>query len=188
MTDNNTNRKHANCPSCGHKNPATAQRCASCGSAMEELKAIHSEERERERRYQQDGFSVTWAFVAIVVQFVLTVAVIFAMPKAVPTVDFEGYHGMSLTIPIWFVGGFLVGLISPGRTFIEPVVASLIIAFPTVFYLYNGIFGMMGSGQTVRTMPWFMYAIMAALGVMFTLIGAYTGERVQLGPNAGEEG
>jgi hypothetical protein len=33
-------------------------------------------------------------------------------------------------------------------------------------------------------MPWFMYAIMTAIGIMFALIGAYAGERVQLGPQA----
>ncbi len=170
-----------NCPSCGAKTPTSAQRCGSCGGPMEELKPIHSEDRERERRYQQDGFSVTWAFIALVVQGVLTGVVLLA-PEATGSLDFEGYYGMSLTIPVWCVGGLLVGLISPGKTFIEPVVAALIVAFPTVFYLYNGIFGTLGHGQTVRTMPWFMYAIMAAIGVMFTLIGAYVGERIQLGP------
>jgi ribosomal protein L40E len=178
------NKTIINCPSCGAKNAAAAQRCGSCGAPTEELKAIHSEARERERRYQQEGFSVPWAVIALVVQVVLTGAVVVALPQAAGALDFEGYYGMSLTIPVWCVGGFLVGLISPGKTFIEPVVAALIVAFPTVFFLYNGIFGALGHGQTVRTMPWFMYVIMAAIGVMFTLIGAYAGERVQMGPQA----
>jgi hypothetical protein len=67
-----------------------------------------------------------------------------------------------------------VGLISPGRTFIEPVVASFCTAIPKVFYLVRS--------QTVRTMPTFMYVIMACIGVLFTLIGSYIGERIQLGP------
>src|SRR4030095_5309806 len=96
--------------------------------------------------------------------------------------DSEGYHARSLSIPVWFVGGVLVGLISPGKTFVEPVVAALIVALPTVFYLYNGIFGVAGPGQTVRTMPIFMYIIMALIGVMFALVGSYVGERIQLGP------
>ena len=178
------NKTIINCPSCGAKNTTTAQRCGSCGGPMEELKPIHSEARERERRYQQDGFSVLWALIAMAVQIVLTGAVVVALPQAASILDFEGYYGMSLTIPVWFTGGLLVGLISPGKTFIEPVVAALIVAFPTVFYLYNGIFSTFGNGQTVRTMPWFMYAIMTAIGIMFALIGAYAGERVQLGPQA----
>jgi CDP-diglyceride synthetase len=68
----------------------------------------------------------------------------------------------------------LLGMISPGKTFIEPVVASFLVALPTVFYLARG--------QTVRTMPLFMYVIMAAIGVLFTLIGSYIGERIQMGP------
>jgi drug/metabolite transporter (DMT)-like permease len=68
----------------------------------------------------------------------------------------------------------LVGLISPGRTFIEPVVATFLVAMPTAFLLYQS--------QTVKTMPVFMYVLMSALGVLFTLIGSYVGERVQMGP------
>src|SRR5262249_7259544 len=77
-------------------------------------------------------------------------------------------------IPVWFVGGMLLGMISPGKTFIEPVVASFLVAIPTVFYL--------AKGETVRTMPLFMYVIMALIGVLFTLIGAYIRERIQIGP------
>ena len=47
-------------------------------------------------------------------------------------------------------------------------------ALPTAFLLH--------SGQTVKTMPAFMYALMAFLGVVFTLIGSYIGERIQMGP------
>ena len=141
---------------------------------MEELKPIRDLDRERERFYQQEGFSALWGAIALGVMGVLTGAVIVALPQAVDALDFEGYNGMTLTIPVWCLGGFLIGLISPGKTFVEPVVASLIVAIPTVFYLYTG--------QTVRTMPWFMYVIMALIGVMFTLVGAYVGERVQMGP------
>jgi H+/Cl- antiporter ClcA len=76
----------------------------------------------------------------------------------------------------------LVGLISPGKTFVEPVVATIVVALPTVFYLFNGLFGVLGHGQTVRTMPLFMYLIMALIGVMFSLVGSYVGERIQMGP------
>ncbi len=171
-----------NCPACGAKNASNARRCGSCGAGIEELKPIVDEQRERERRYQQEGFSLMWAAIALGVQSVLTAALIVALPQAVAALDFEGYAGMTLTIPVWFVGGTLVGLISPGKTFVEPVVAALIVAMPTVFYLYSGFFGMLGPGQTVRTMPLFMYIIMALIGVMFTLVGSYVGERIQMGP------
>jgi len=141
---------------------------------MEQLKPSRSAELERQRRYQQEGFSIVWCFIALVVQAVLTAALVVGLPMVVPALDFEGSNGMVVAIPVWFVGGMLLGMISPGKTFIEPVVASFLVAIPTVFYLARG--------QTVRTMPLFMYVIMAMIGVLFTLIGAYIGERIQMGP------
>ncbi len=165
-----------NCPSCGAKNsPVPANgRCISCGATMEALKPIRSADAERQRRYQQEGFSVLWMLIAILVQSVLTAALVVGLPMVVSALDFEGSAGMVVAIPVWFVGGMLLGMISPGKTFIEPVVAAFLVAIPTVFYLARS--------QTVRTMPLFMYIIMAAIGVLFTLIGAYMGERIQMGP------
>ena len=63
---------------------------------------------------------------------------------------------------------------TPPEPPIEPAVASLIVAIPTTFLLIQS--------QTVRTMPLFLYLIFAAIGILLTLIGAYIGERIQLGP------
>ncbi len=142
---------------------------------MEALgRASRSREEELERRYQQEGVSLAWMGISLVVQAVLTGALVIGLPMVVTALDFEGANGMLVTIPVWFLGGLLVGLISPGKTFIEPVVASFFIAMPTVFFLERN--------QTVRVLPTFMYVIMAAIGVLFTLIGAYIGERIQMGP------
>jgi hypothetical protein len=141
---------------------------------MEALKPTRSAEAERARRYQQEGFSVLWMGIAILVQSVLTAALVVGLPMVVGALDFEGSSGMIVAIPVWFVGGMLLGMISPGKTFLEPVVASFLVAIPTVFY--------QARSETVRTMPLFMYIIMAAIGVLFTLIGAYLGERIQMGP------
>ncbi len=164
------------CPSCGYKkNPQGATRCASCGSTLEAVgKSSRSREEELERRYQQEGISIQWLGIALAVQAVLTAALVFGLPMVITALDFEGGNGMTVCIPVWFLGGLLVGMISPGRTFIEPVVASFVVAIPTTLVLVQN--------QTVRYMPTFLYVIMAAIGVMFTLIGAYIGERIQLGP------
>jgi DNA-directed RNA polymerase subunit RPC12/RpoP len=165
------------CPSCGAKNDAGSTRCVSCGSKIEATsggKTQRTREEELERRYQQEGMSVQWLFIAFAVQTVLTAALVFGLPMVVTALDFEGGNGMTVCVPVWFLGGLLVGMISPGRTFIEPVVASFIVAIPTTFFLVQS--------QTVRMMPPFLYVIMAAIGVLFTLIGAYIGERIQLGP------
>jgi CDP-diglyceride synthetase len=81
---------------------------------------------------------------------------------------------MLVAIPVWFGAGVLVGLISPGKTFMEPVIATFLVAIPTVFLLLRS--------ETVKTMPVFMYVLLAALGLLFSLIGAYAGERIQMGP------
>ena len=115
-----------------------------------------------------------WLLIAFVVQAVLTGALIFGLPMVVSMLDFEGQNGMLMCIPVWSLGGMLVGMISPGRTFIEPAVASLLVAIPSTFLLIQS--------QTVRSMPLFLYVIFAGIGILLTLIGAYIGERIQLGP------
>jgi hypothetical protein len=162
------------CPACGHKNSPVPEngRCVACGALMEPVKSVRPEDPKK--RYRQDGFSPLWCVIALVVQAVLTAAIVVGLPMVIVNVDFEGYYGMIVAIPVWFLGGLLLGMISPGKTFIEPVVASFLVAIPATFYLKNT--------ETVRTMPLFMYLLLAAIGVMFSLIGTYLGERIQMGP------
>ena len=163
------------CPSCGFACDLSQVRCVSCGAKLEQLgPVVRSREEEIERRHQQEGFSIVWMLIALVISGVLTAAVVVGIPMVVPALDFEGVYGMYICVPVWFVGGLLVGLISPGKAFIEPVVATLIVAVPTVIYLVQT--------QTVRTMPSFMYIIVGCVGVLFALVGAYMGDRIQVGP------
>jgi hypothetical protein len=166
------------CPSCGALNPSASpgQRCASCGAKLGETRQPGRHHDEPERAYHQEGFSATWCGISLVVVGILTAAVVIGLPMVVPVFDFEGSAGMMLSIPVWFVSGMLVGLISPGRTVLEPVVATFLVAMPTAFLLFTG--------QTVKVMPAFMYVLMSALGVLFSLIGSFAGERIQIGPSA----
>jgi len=139
------------CPSCGAKNAASAgSRCVSCGAAMDALGSRGAAGQAR------------------------TAALVVGLPMAVPVLDFEGSNGMIVAIPVWFVGGTLIGMISPGKTYAEPAIASFLVQAPTVLFLWKG--------QTVRTMPLFMYAFLGLIGVLFALVGAYLGERIQMGP------
>jgi hypothetical protein len=163
------------CPTCGAINAsASDQRCQSCGATLSASKRP-SRYEDPERAYHQEGFSVAWCGISLVVVGILTSAVVIGLPMVVPLFDFEGSAGMMLAIPVWFVSGMLVGLISPGRTVIEPVVATFLVAMPTAFWLF--------SGQTVKMMPAFMYVLMSVLGVLFSLIGSYVGDRIQVGPS-----
>lgn len=164
------------CPACGYRNrvPLPRDRCVSCGANVVEMEHSLGHPDAEAQSHHQRGFSFLWFAVALAVMGVLTAAVIAGIPEVVPLFDFEGSAGMMVAIPVWFLGGMLVGLISPGRAFVEPTVAALLVALPTAFLLHQG--------QTVKTMPTFMYLLMCALGVLFALIGAFVGERIQLGP------
>jgi hypothetical protein len=164
------------CPMCGAANSASApgQRCQSCGARMALGDVRMSRHEDLDRGYHQEGFSAPWCGISLGVVGILTAAVVVGLPMVVPAFDFEGSAGMILAIPVWFVSGMLVGLISPGRTVLEPVVATFLVAMPTAFLLFTG--------QTVKMMPAFMYVLMSALGVLFSLIGSYVGERIQVGP------
>lgn len=164
------------CPSCGFRNtsPLVNDRCVSCGAKIEDTKRSLTKQEELDRRYQQEGFSIVWFAVSVGIMAVLTTAVVVGLPLVIPLLDFEGSAGMIVSIPVWFAGGILIGLISPGRTFIEPVVANFLVALPSAFLLFQS--------QTVKTLPLFMYLLLAAVGVLFTLVGSYWGERIQLGP------
>jgi hypothetical protein len=173
-----TESSHITCPFCGFNNelPLPQERCVSCGGKIDDGKphAKGHHHDDGERRYQQEGFSAPWCGISLLIVGVLTAAIVAGVPMVVPALDFEGSAGMLVSIPVWFISGVLIGLISPGKTFLEPVVATFLVAMPTAFLLFQG--------QTVKTMPAFMYVLMSALGVLFSLIGSYAGERIQVGP------
>ncbi len=171
-----TQPKRVVCPSCGFVNalPLPGHHCASCGVRIEALGRARGRHDESERHGDQESFNFLWFGASLAVMGVLTAAIVMGLPMVVPLFDFEGSAGMTVAIPVWFAGGLLVGLIAPGGRFVEPVAAAFLVALPTAFFLFQG--------QTVKTMPAFMYVLMAALGVLFALIGAFVGERLQLGP------
>ena len=165
------------CQSCGFaKNPPGSTRCVSCGAKLEAIggKSARTPQEELEWRYQQEGISIPWLFISIGIMGVLTGAIVFGLPMVITAIDFEGGNGMAVCVPVWFFGGTLVGMISPGRTFVEPRLAAALIAIPTTHILQRS--------ETVHTMPGFLYWILAAIGVLFCMIGAYVGERIQMGP------
>ncbi len=168
-------KKLIRCAACGHDNdPGLAKkRCAGCGAP---LQPSNRPSTGADARYNDRPFSFAWLGIAVVVIAVLTAAIIVGLPMAVALFDFEGSAGSVLAIPVWFCGGVLVGLISPEKTFAEPTVATFIVAMPTVMYLIES--------ETVKTQPVFMYLLYGALGVLFALVGAYAGERLQIGAHS----
>ncbi len=136
---------------------------------------MHESPSQRDKRFVQGRFSPVWFLASVAIATVMTAAIVLGLPFLVQAFDFEGYAGMMIAVPVWFVSGLLVGLISPGRTFAEPAVAVLLVALPTAVMLFRT--------QTVKAMPGFMYMLFIALGVLFALVGSYFGERLQVDPD-----
>ena len=91
---------------------------------------------------------------------------------ALASYDPQGFWGLVISIPIWFVGGLIVGRMSPGRTFIEPMVGAILAAIPTVAYvLWITAEGFMPSMLEL--------VVLSSMGVMISLFGAFLGEKLQ---------
>jgi DNA-directed RNA polymerase subunit RPC12/RpoP len=161
------------CPMCGFKNPSTAARCASCGARVEALGAADlTEEEEYEKRHQQDSFEWKWAFISFAVYLGLQLVFLVGLDIVIDALDFQGLPGMMVSAVIWFIGGIIVGFISPGKTFIEPAVGALLAVVPTILWLL--------SIDIIAQLSVLAYIIAGLLGVMVTLFGAFLGEKIQM--------
>jgi hypothetical protein len=162
------------CPMCGFKNPADQERCRSCGARVEALTAVYTDDEARARRYQQEDFEWKWALIACGVLLVLQAILLGALPQVIASYDPQGMAGLMLTVPVAFVGGLIVGLMSPGKTFVEPAVGAIIAAVPTLMFIST--ITPDGFQPTVLA-----YVVCAMMGVMTALFGAFLGERLQMG-------
>src|SRR4051794_41081394 len=115
------------CPMCGFKNAANVARCVSCGAKVESFGAgDYTEEEEAARRHQQETFEWKWAFIAVGVYLALQAIILVVAPMLISSFDPQGMPGLFISVAVWFVGGIVVGFISPGKTFLEPAVGALI--------------------------------------------------------------
>jgi len=161
------------CPMCGFKNPANAGRCRSCGAKVEEYSATYTAEEEHAKRYQQESFEWKWALTSCAVYLVVQALVLGVLPLVISSFDPIGFSGLTLSILVWFVGGAIVGLVSPGKTFVEPAVGAIIAVVPTVGFL--AMITPSGFQPSLLT-----YIVGGVAGVMVALFGAFLGEKVQM--------
>jgi DNA-directed RNA polymerase subunit RPC12/RpoP len=163
------------CPMCGFKNPAKQERCRSCGAKVEILAASYTSEEEHARRYQQEDFEWKWALLGAGLFTGLQGVILGLLPHVISAFDPQGLPGLVLSIPIFFLGGIALGIISPGKTFVEPAVGAMLAAIPTLTVV------------SMRTPPGafeptlLAYIVCAIMGVMTALFGAFVGEKWQMG-------
>jgi len=160
------------CHVCGFKNPGDAERCVSCGAKLEELSGAYSADEEARKKNQQEGFDIKWALVAFVVYLVLQAVVLVLLPMVIDAYDPQGLPGLLISAGVWFVGGSVVGFISPGKTFIEPAVGALLAVVPTLLWL-NHI-------ADVHQLSLLANIVGGMIGVMVTLLGGFLGEKIQM--------
>ena len=80
------------CSSCGFANtpPLASNRCVSCGVKLEDEGRRSGRHDDLERRFQQEGFSLKWFAISLVIMLVMTAALVAGLPVIVPPLDFEG--------------------------------------------------------------------------------------------------
>lgn len=160
------------CHVCGAKNKSETLRCMSCGAKLESVSVEYTAEEEAARQNQQTGFSPVWIVVSFVIYLVLQGIFLVGLDLALDAYDPQGFWGLVISIPIWFVGGIIVGRLSPGRTFIEPMIGAILACIPTVAY----IMWITAEGF----MPSMLELVMlGGMGVMISLFGAFLGEKLQ---------
>lgn len=165
------------CPMCGFKNPSDQERCRSCGAKVESLATTYTAEEAYARRYQQEDFEWKWALLGAAVFTGLQAVVLGVLPALVHAFDPQGLPGLMLSVPVFFVGGVVLGLVSPGKTFIEPAVGAMIAAMPTL--------GLVATRTPDGFEPTALaYIVCAVMGVMLALFGAFLGEKLQMGSPA----
>lgn len=165
------------CHVCGFKNAPDAARCVSCGAKLEAVSIDYSAEEEAARRNQQTGFEIKWVVAAFAIYFVFQAIALAALPAIIPAYDpFQNVWGILISSLTWFIGGIVVGFVSPGRTFIEPAIAAVIAAIPTISYLMWRTPGSPGDGFDPSLMA---YTVGGLIGVMVSLFGGFVGEKIQ---------
>jgi hypothetical protein len=165
------------CPMCGFKNPHDTERCRSCGAKVEALTTTYSEEEAHARRYQQEHFELKWALVAAGVYLACEIVILVVLPFIISAFDPQGLPGLLIAVAVCFVGGIVVGRVSPGKTFIEPAVGALMAVVPTVIYV---AFSTPSGFQP----PLLAYVVLSLFAVMMSLFGAFLGEKLQMGKAA----
>lgn len=161
------------CPICGFRNSLEQERCVSCGAKVEVLSSVASDDEPPERRYQQDDFEWKWALIGAGMFTALQSCVLGLLPAVIDAFDPLGMAGLLLSVPLFLVGGVVLGAVSPGKTFLEPAVGALIASLPTAAVV------------SIRTpdgldASLLAYVVFTAMGVLMALFGALAGEWLQV--------
>lgn len=157
------------CPSCGRKLPADLPRCPACGGALDRaamsLADASGDPELAKLRREQQGFRWRWVFVSLGIFLLVQMGPLLLL-------GLDGWVGVGLSVTVWFIGGLVVGFVSPGKTIFEPAVAALGTAVPTMVWLH--VVTPRGLGPSALA-----YVAAGVAGVALGLFGARLGETIQ---------
>ncbi len=161
------------CTICGAKNETTVSRCTACGAKLDPLSTRElTAEEKHAQRYQQNTFLWKWVAASFVVYLILQGIFLAGLPMVIDAYDPQGLAALMISAGCWFVGGIIVGWLSPGKTFFEPSVGALLAVVPTLMYI--------DMRSDVHTISLLGQVVGGMLGVMITLLGAFVGEKIQM--------
>lgn len=157
------------CPGCGRRILADLPRCPACGSSFDPADvslADASQDPELAKlRAEQQGFSWRWVLVSLALFAIVQVGPLFLL-------RLDGWVGVGLSVAVWFVGGLVVGFVSPGKTIFEPALAAFGCAVPTMLWLH----AVTPRGLGPSGLAYFAAGV---VGVGLGLFGARLGETIQ---------
>lgn len=161
------------CTVCGAKNEPQHSRCQSCGAKLDPIGARElSAEEEFARRHQQDTFEWKWVAISAVVYGLMAAVALIALPMVIDAYEPQGFKALLIAAGIWFIGGALIALVSPGKTFLEPTVGALVAVVPTLAWIHQI--------SDIEPLSMLGSVVGGALGVMLTLMGGFMGEWIQM--------
>jgi len=153
-------------------------RCPACGVALDRAEMSLADapspppgtprrgDRElAKHRAGQQTFSWRWVMVSLGVFAIVQLGPLWLL-------RLDGWVGVGLSVSVWFVGGLVVGFVSPGKTIFEPALAALGCALPTMVWLH--FVTPRGLGPSGLA-----YVVAGVAGVGLGLLGARLGETIQ---------
>lgn len=159
------------CVVCGASNAANLARCDACGAKLEPLVSGIEGPQKGHASLHQGPFDFKWVLATTAAYVVVLGIVLVGLPFVIRIYDPQGLPGLLIADAVFSLGGFLVGLRSRGRTYLEPVLAATLTAAGVVPYI--------ASISDVRALDTFGYVTAGFIGMLGAGLGAYLGERVQ---------
>jgi len=167
------------CPKCGAENPVELERCSSCGAGVSGEALVEDEEQDR-MKFQQETFQWKWVFIGFLVIGGLHALIVFGLFHFV-FID-NIWVKIAIGIIPYFGGGILIGVLSPGKTFLEPFYASVLPALvlpATIEYQRVSALRLDNIGEMMAQVNWLTAIAPALVYVVLALFGSWIGEKIQ---------